>query len=136
MVDVPEEIREVFTQQRVIPMATCSLSGVPNVAYVGMWWWDDPETLVVVNNYMRKTLANLEENPLVSFVGWVRDDKGSRSYQVKCRAENVTGGLLYEKGRARATGGDRDYPGRSVVVCRVEEVYRASGGEGAGDRLV
>ena len=38
MVDVPEEIREVFTQQRVIPMATCSLSGVPNVAYVGMWW--------------------------------------------------------------------------------------------------
>jgi hypothetical protein len=136
MVDVPDEIRETFTQQRVIPLATCSADGAPNVAYVGMWWWENPETLVVVNNYMNKTLENLEENPRASLVTWVRDDKGSRSYQIKCRTENHFSGPLFEKGRLKATSGKLKLPGRSVIVCLVEEVYSSSSGKGAGDRLI
>ena len=38
MVKVPDDIRAIFTKQRVIPMAAADLSGYPNVVYVGMWY--------------------------------------------------------------------------------------------------
>ena len=131
MVKVPENVREAFTAQRVIPMATVNDEGVPNVIYVGVWWWEDDETLCVVNNYLNKTLANIEDNGRVCFVC---HGKGG-SYQIKCVAEEVTEGLLYEKARELATMRERPLPGRSAVVCRVLEIYQGSGGKGAGDRL-
>jgi len=131
MVKVPENIREAFTAQRVIPMATANGEGVPNVIYVGIWWWEDEETLCVVNNYLNKTLANVKDNGRVCFVCY---GKGG-SYQIKCSAMEVTEGPLYVKARKLATERDKPFPGRSVVACRVLEIYQGSGGKGAGDRL-
>jgi predicted pyridoxine 5'-phosphate oxidase superfamily flavin-nucleotide-binding protein len=131
MVKVTEEIMETFTAQRTIPMATVNSDGVPNVIYVGMWWWEDDETLCVVNNYLRKTLANIDSTGWVCFVSQGK----SGSYQLKCRAENLAKGPLYEKARKRATERERPLPGRSVVVCKVLEVYQGSSGKGAGDKL-
>ncbi len=130
MVKVPDDIRESFRAQKVIPMATVNGEGVPNVIYVGVWWWEDDETLCVVNNYLNKTLANIRENGRVSFVCY-----GKGSYQIKCVAEEATEGPLYEKARELATKRDRPLPGRSAIVCRVSEIYQGSGGKGAGDRL-
>lgn len=134
MVKVPQEVRQVFERQRVIPMATADASGKPNVVYVGMWWWENGETIVVVDNFLNKTRRNLEENPRAALVGWDREAR--RSYQVKCGAEVRTSGDLYEKGHRRARGFDRRMPGKAVVVLRVEEVYQASPGKNAGDRLL
>jgi len=113
LVKVPEEIREAFTKNSIIPLATADASGKPNVILVGMWWWEDDETLVVVNNYLNKTWANLNANP-----------------QVKSE------GSIYEKGYKMATNRERPLPGKAVVVINVEEVYQASGGPTAGDRIV
>jgi hypothetical protein len=131
MVKVSENIREAFEAQRVIPMATVNGDGVPNVIYVGVWWWEDDETLCVVNNYLNKTLTNVKDNGRVCFVCYGIDG----SYQIKCMAEEATEGTLYEKARRLATKRDRPLPGRSAVVCRVMEIYQGSGGKGAGDRL-
>ena len=59
----------------------------------------------------------------------------SGSYQIKCKAEDTTTGSIYEKGRKIAQDGEKPYPGRSTVVCKVEEIYQGSGGEGAGQKL-
>jgi predicted pyridoxine 5'-phosphate oxidase superfamily flavin-nucleotide-binding protein len=131
MVKVSENIREAFKAQGVIPMATVNGDGVPNVIYVGVWWWEDDETLCVVNNYLNKTLANIRDNGRVCFVC---HGKGG-SYQIKCMTEEATEGPLYEKARELATKRDRPLPGRSAVVCKVSEIYQSSGGKGAGDRL-
>lgn len=131
MVKVPENIKEAFDTQRVIPMATVNSEGVPNVIYVGMWWWEDDETLCVVNNYLNKTLANLEETEWVSFVCYGKNG----SYQLKCKASNHTQGTIYEKAHKIATDREKPYPGRSGVACKVVEIYQGSGGKGAGDKL-
>jgi predicted pyridoxine 5'-phosphate oxidase superfamily flavin-nucleotide-binding protein len=130
MVKVSEKIREAFKAQRVIPMATVNGDGVPNVIYVGVWWWEDNEILCVVNNYLNKTLANVRENGRVCFVC-----HGNGSYQIKCVAEEATGGPLYEKARELATNRDRPLPGKSAIVCTIKEIYQSSGGKGAGDRI-
>ena len=131
MVKVSENIKEAFKTQRVIPMATVNNEGVPNVIYVGMWWWEDDETLCVVNNYLRKTLENIEANGWVSFVCYGKNG----SYQIKCKAENHTEGAIYEKGYKIATDREKPFPGRSSVACKVVEIYQGSGGKGAGDKL-
>lgn len=135
LVYVSDDVRETFSKQRVIPMATADRDGVPNVIYVGMWWWEDDETLCVANNYLNKTLKNIRENPWVSFVSLVREEGKSVSYQVKCSAEERVEGDLYEKMRKVATDRERPLPGRSVIVCRVDAVYQGSSGRGAGDKL-
>lgn len=131
LVKVSKKIKEAFTSQRVIPMATVNTEGVPNVIYVGMWWWEDDETLCVVNNYLRKTLQNIQDNGRVSFVCYGENG----SYQIKCVAENYTDGPIYEKAHKIAVDREKPYPGRSGVACNVVEIYQGSGGDGAGDKL-
>jgi hypothetical protein len=131
MVKVSETIMEAFKTQRRIPMATVNKDGIPNVIYVGMWWWEDDETLCVVNNYLNKTLQNVYDTGWVSFVCYGK----TGSYQIKCKAEDVITGSIYEKGKKIATDREKPYPGRSTVVCRVEEIYQGSGGKGAGRKL-
>jgi predicted pyridoxine 5'-phosphate oxidase superfamily flavin-nucleotide-binding protein len=131
MVEVSKQIMEAFTAQRVIPMATVNSEGVPNVIYVAIWWWENKETICVVNNYLNKTLQNIQDNGKVCFVCY--GDKGS--YQIKCEAENFIEGYLYKKGLKLAKEREKPLPGRSTVVCRIVEVYQGSGGKGAGNRL-
>ena len=128
---VSETIKEAYSTQRIVPLATVNKEGVPNVIYVGMWWWEDDETLCVVNNYLNKTLSNVNETGWVSFVCY---GKGG-SYQLKCMAKEAKEGPIYEKGKKIAKDRDKPYPGRSTVVCKVESIYQGSGGQGAGDRL-
>lgn len=133
MVKVPEEVKAVFKKQQMIPMATADASGKPNVVLVGMWWWVDEETMVVVDNYLNKTRRNIEENPRVALVGWDREAR--KSFQIKYRAEIRTSGSLYQEGRRRAQNRTRPLPGKAVVVLNVEEVYQAAAGENAGKKL-
>ena len=131
MVKVSENIKEAFDTQRIIPMATVNKDGVPNVIYVAIWWWEDDETLCVVNNYLNKTLQNITDTGLVSYVCYGKNG----SFQIKCEAMNIAEGPLYEKGHKMATEREKPLPGKSTIVCKVVEVYQGSGGKGAGDKL-
>jgi predicted pyridoxine 5'-phosphate oxidase superfamily flavin-nucleotide-binding protein len=134
MVKVSQEMKVVLEKLRTIPMATADASGKPNVILVGMWWWEDDETLVVVDNFLNKTMRNLKANPRGAFVGWDRDAR--KSFQFKGRVEVQREGPLYEMGHEKATNRERPLPGRAVVVVKVEEVYQARGGQGAGERVL
>ena len=131
MVKVPVEIKAVFEKQRVISMATADKHARPNVILVGMWYWADDETLVVSDNYLNKTKANLQENPFVAFNGYA----DGKSYQIKCKVHWETSGPRYDQIRKMATGGMRQFPGKAAVVCAVEDVFQANGGDGAGKKL-
>ena len=57
------------------------------------------------------------------------------SFQIKCKAKDIKEGALYEKGHKMATEREKPLPGKSVVACKVMEIYQGSGGKGAGDKL-
>jgi hypothetical protein len=137
MVKVPEEARAVFDKQRVIPLATADKSGKPNVVMVAFWWWIDDEHIAVVENFLQKTHENLAATKWGCMVAYNMEIH--KSYQVKCRAELVTSGPLYEEGKKRVEEYRKkapvELPAKAVWRLGVEELYFTAPDPNAGKRL-
>jgi len=73
---------------------------------------------------------NLGGNPRVAFNGWA----DGKNYRVK-RDRFKTSGPQYEDAWRRATSGQRQFPGKTAVVCEIEELFQGNDREGAGQRL-
>ncbi len=71
IVALTDEMKEVLhkNDQKFIaaPMATASKEGVPNVAPMASVWLREEATLWICDNFMVKTLQNLQENPIAAF---------------------------------------------------------------------
>jgi hypothetical protein len=46
-----------------------------------------------------------------------------------------TSGPHYEEVRRQATSGQRQFAGKTTVLCGIEEIFQGNDGEGAGQRL-
>ncbi len=129
MVQLPKNVMDALEKCKPFPIATSSKDGVPNAGYVGAVKLLDNETLLVANNYMKKTLANIEENPIAAIVVW--DAENKESYQVKFTVENVHSGELFEQFREEF----KKYPVHSMLVMKPIEVYNSMRGKAAGERI-
>lgn len=60
---LPDAIRPAM--QGVVPsvLVTCSLDGIPNVAFVSQVWYVDSEHVALSFQFFNKTIRNIRENP-------------------------------------------------------------------------
>jgi adenylate cyclase len=58
-----ESIRACFQGVIPAPLATCSAEGAPNVSYMSIVQYVDPERVALPRQFLKKTRANLDENP-------------------------------------------------------------------------
>jgi predicted pyridoxine 5'-phosphate oxidase superfamily flavin-nucleotide-binding protein len=133
MVRLDEKMKKIFEKAPVYPLATASKTGEPNVAPMKSVWLVDDETVWVADNFMKKTLANLEENPRAAIFLWGPETGGC--IQVKGDVEILTSGSEYEKMRAMVKAKSEKYPAKSLVVIRITEVYSCAPGAEAGDLI-
>ena len=84
MSKMPKDCQDMINNAYAAALSTCA-DGVPNVVPVSMKQVIDDETVMVSDQYMRKTLANLRANPRAALSAW--DDEGG--FQVK-------GTVIYE----------------------------------------
>lgn len=63
---IPTNIKDIFEKERFHQLATASKNGDPNCSYIGAKYILDDETIIVVDNFMKKTLKNILENPKVA----------------------------------------------------------------------
>ncbi len=137
MVKVPVETKEVFNKQKIIPLATVDKAGKPNVVMVAFWWFIDDENVAVVENFFKKTHDNLAATKWASMVAF--DMSIHKSYQIKCKAEHVTSGSIFEEGKMRVEEFKKknpiELPARAVWKLKVEELWFQAPGPDAGKRL-
>ena len=131
MVKLSPEIKEVILKQKPLPIATADSSGKPNVVFVGMWKFIDDETIMIVDNFLKKTADNLKANPKLSIVAY--DAESSQSYQVKGSVDYLEKGERYDE--AKSLAASKKLPGKGVVIFHVEEVYNAVYGPNAGEKI-
>ena len=131
MVKLSPEIEAEMKKQGVFALATASKEGIPNVVPVGMLFVGEDGMVWLVDNFLKKTLKNLQENPVVSFYVW--NPEAKESYQVKGKATVVSSGPDYEKAVAIAHAKKETLPAKNLVKIEPAEVYYTTPGPHAGN---
>ena len=126
-----KEVADIFTNEPCHQLATVSAQGQPNISNIGAKYLLDDGRIVIVDNYMKKTMANLKENPEVAIL--VR--QGKTSYQIKGTAEYLTSGELYEEARAWMKAKNQERPAKGAVIITVHSVYNSMSGADAGEKV-
>jgi predicted pyridoxine 5'-phosphate oxidase superfamily flavin-nucleotide-binding protein len=127
------EIKNAIASAELIPLATSSLTGVPNVVPVKYVQVVADDLLWITDNYLCKTLANLRENPEAAFYVGSSDPK--LWVQIKGTVEIHTEGESYERMKAAVRQNKPDLPAKSLVMFRVREIYQCLPGPTPGHRI-
>ncbi|OPZ85400.1 MAG: Pyridoxamine 5'-phosphate oxidase [bacterium ADurb.Bin429] len=124
-------IREFVVQQAIIALATTARDGMPNVA--PMFWkvWYDETKLLVLDNFMRATKANVLATGRASVSVW--DAASGTAYQLKGAAKDVTEGPYFEAGASHMAVQKPGQRPKGVVVLHVTSVYTQQPGIHAGN---
>jgi len=128
---IPEKVKDIFVNEPVHQLATSSAAGVPNISNIGAKYLLDDETIIVVDNYMKKTLSNIMENPVMAIL--IR--RGGESYQIKGRCRYLQSGPVYEEARKRIKSIAEKYPAKGALEMKIEEVYNSASGFDSGEKI-
>jgi predicted pyridoxine 5'-phosphate oxidase superfamily flavin-nucleotide-binding protein len=135
MVKLTEDMKEDLKKIKMIPLATSTASGEPNVVPIAMFvLQENDSTIWLIDNFMQKTLKNLKSNPRASFYIWSPETKGA--YQVKGTVRIETGGKDLEKAKAIAHSRKEGSPAKSLVKMKITRVYSVRPGPDAGKKLL
>jgi uncharacterized protein len=131
---ITDEIKEKITKAGICHLATASKSGVPNAAPMGAILVADNDVIYIANNYMKKTIANIKENPQVSLLVWSREI--GNCLQLKGTAIIESGTPVHKEMKAmldaKKPGG---YPCIELVKISVKEIFTCMPGANAGNKI-
>jgi uncharacterized protein len=135
MAKMTERMKALFESVSAVVLSTATSHGTPNAVPVGAKRIIDDETVLISNQFLNKTLANLKANPHASITFW----EGSEGYQLKGAVTIETSGLRFEE-TARwieKLSAKAGFPMKSkgAVIFNIEEIYSVAPGPGAGRKL-
>ncbi len=136
MAKMTERMQELFNKVPAAVLTTATLDGTPNAVPVGAKKIIDDETLLISDQFLNKTLANMKNNPKVAVTFW----EGREGYQLKGSITIETSGARFEETAKwiEEMGNKAGFPLKSkgAVILKIEEIYGVSPGPGAGKKLV
>ena len=106
MADMTTRMKELFEKLPSVLLSTATPDGVPNCVPVGAKKILDDHTILISDQYMNKTLANIKANPRVAITFW----EGHEGYQLKGTvAVETSGPPLRGNGRLDRGHGKQDW---------------------------
>lgn len=134
MVALTEEMKAAFATMKAFPVATASKDGWPNVVPIGFVELVDDDTIWIADNFMKKTLANIKENPRISLSVWGPETKGC--FQIKGDAELMTEGPEFAKMQETVWAKMAQAPAKGLIIMKIREAYTCNPGPDAGKKLL
>ncbi len=128
---IPDKIQKILKEEKYHQLATCSKTGIPNVCTVGAIDILDDETIIIIDNYFRKTKENFLENPAVAIL--LRMDR--ECYQIKGTSEYKQEGEVYQNARKWMKSKGDHYPAKGVLVIKVNACFNSMSGPEAGKAI-
>lgn len=132
MAKMPQDCMDMINNVYAAAVATVDEQGTPNVVCCSMKQAYDDETVMISDQYMRKTLANVETGSKMAVSVW--DE--THGYQVKGSVTYENEGERYEAIAAQVhqilSSMGYDFYSKGVCWLHVEEVYSLTPGEDAG----
>ena len=131
MAVINDEMIKLLEEARLWILATADRDGMPNAVPIRWTKILANDTLMLVDNYMRKSVENIAANPNVAISVW----KDSTGYQFKGTASIETSGVNFENGKKMALEGNPKLNPKGVVILRVDSIFLTSPGAEAGKKL-
>ncbi len=121
MAALPKSVLKSWkNREDAVVLATVDTKGMPNAIYATCVRLVGEDTLVVADNYFKKTRANIRAGSPGSLLFIT---KGGDSYQIKGRIEYQTSGPLFDDMKK---WNPAQHPGRAAAILRVRRVFRGA----------
>ncbi len=127
-----DEMMDAVEKENVVFFATATEDGTPNVVPIGFARPLDSKTIMIVDNYMKKTRENLENNAKASLVP---RDASKCPYQFKGSVEIHTSGKYFDDAVDWAQSVMSELSPKAAVLLKVEEIYSVKPGPDAGKKV-
>jgi uncharacterized protein len=127
------EMKAAIARAELFPLATASKAGIPNVVPVKYVQVVADDTLWITDNYLYKTLRNLQQNPLAAMYVWSAEPK--LCFQIKGTIAIHAEGNEYETMKTAVRAQKPDLPAKALVILTIREIYQCLPGAGPGTRL-
>ncbi len=101
-----------------VVLTTVDSNGIPNTIYITCVKKVSDDKIVVADNKMQKTQANIKAGCTVSLLYITKEKK---AFQLKGSVQYQTSGKIFDE--MKNVWLDTKYPGRAAVVIDIEEVY-------------
>jgi hypothetical protein len=135
MAKMTERMKELFDKIHIAVLATASIDDTPNAVPVGAKKIIDDETILISDQFLNKTLANMKTNPKVALTFW----EGREGYQFKGKVSIETAGQQFEDTakwiEERSNKAGFPLKSKGAVILKIEEIYGVAPGPGAGKQL-
>ena len=133
MAMITEEMKRVVEEARVFAVATANKDGEPNVVPIAFGKVLGEEEILLVDNFMNKTMENLKTNPRAAVSVWKAGD--SKGYQFKGDVRIETSGRNFEGGVKMVKAKEPKLSPKAAVIVTVKSIYSITPGPDAGKLL-
>jgi len=127
MAKINETMKEMLGSTMWV-LATADTSGIPNAVPIHYTKVLNDTQLLLVDNFMNKTIANIINNHQASVSVW----KNSAGYQFKGTAVIETAGANFDIGIEMVKG--KMHP-KGVVIINIDSIYLTTPGPEAGNKV-
>lgn len=132
MVKLTEEIKGSMKGIKTIYLATSSKSGEPNVIPMGAYKLLDDETMLLSDQFMKKTLKNLKENPHAAIAFWGENG----GFQIKGTVTIHTDDQIFKDDVAWVKTIKPNLNPKGALVLKIAEVFAVKPGPDAGKKVL
>ncbi len=126
-------LKKAIEETPLYALATASNESVPNVVPVKFIIIENDDELWLVDNFMTKTLQNLQDNPIAALNILLPDQE--ISFQIKGTTSITSSGDKYQKMRDIVLAVKPDAPAKSLVIMNITEIFDCWPGNTIGQRL-
>lgn len=119
-------------KDNLVFLATATADGTPNVVPIGFARPIDNKTIMLVDNFMKKTHQNLENNPKAALV---LRDASQCPYQFKGTAKIIESGKYFDEAVDWATSVMSQLSPKAAILLKVDEIYSVQPGPEAGKKV-
>jgi uncharacterized protein len=130
---ITAEMRRIIDKMHPPVVATAGPDGKPNVVPIGFTRVISDDEILLMDNYMNKTRANIDANPQVAISAWSLEDR--IGYQFKGRARIITSGPVYEEGIKWVHTRRPQTNPKAAIVVKIEEIYLIGSDANPGARV-
>ncbi|MDD3363879.1 MAG: pyridoxamine 5'-phosphate oxidase family protein [Syntrophomonas sp.] len=109
-------------------LGTVDANGIPNAVPIHYAKVLNDSQLMLVDNFMKKTTANIKSNPQVTVSVW----NSTSGYQFKGVAKIETAGVNYDSAVEMVKG---KMTPKGAVIVEVDSIYLTTPGPTAGDKV-